>query len=354
MKQTMEPSQQSKTDVLIIGAGITGRTAAQHLERAGLSVRILDKGRGGAGRCATRRRSNLACDHGAQYFTIRDSSHADWLDGAIAAGHVAPWHPRLAVSDGTRLAPRSESSPPRRYVGCPGMSAVGLSLDAELRGSVEFGLRVDTLEVSGSSLQASATRFGSDAPARHAASTVLVTAPPAQAATLLEHVSPTLSRDCGAFEAAPTWAAGFALAEPLAVEYDAVFLNGGPLAGGFACRDSSKPGRETAPGTQEVWVVTAGEAYSREHLEREPERMAPQLFGDLLQSLGVVAAPFVDGFAHRWRYARPASDRTSEQDYLCDWDKGVVWAGDWLCGGRIEGAMLSGRRAAEALIAKRG
>ena len=60
------------TDVLIIGAGIAGLTAGKALQPAGLSVQLVDKGRGVGGRLSTRRFANGAWfDHG-------------WLDRSVA------------------------------------------------------------------------------------------------------------------------------------------------------------------------------------------------------------------------------------------------------------------------------
>ena len=53
-------------DCIIIGAGIAGLLAATMLNRANMSVRILDKGRGLGGRMATRRQDGAVFDHGAQ------------------------------------------------------------------------------------------------------------------------------------------------------------------------------------------------------------------------------------------------------------------------------------------------
>ena len=65
------------TDVLIIGAGISGLLCATELRKADKSVRILDKGRGLGGRMATRRMAGGRLDHGAQILrcAIRASRH---------------------------------------------------------------------------------------------------------------------------------------------------------------------------------------------------------------------------------------------------------------------------------------
>ena len=63
-------------DVLVIGAGMAGLTAATELRSRGLRVLMLDKGRGVGGRLASRRIGEATFDHGAQFITARDRRFA--------------------------------------------------------------------------------------------------------------------------------------------------------------------------------------------------------------------------------------------------------------------------------------
>lgn len=104
-------------DVLIVGAGICGLTAAAPLVASGLSVALFDKGTSVGGRLATRRVGPGRADHGAQFFTVRDERFArmvagwreqnlvfrwsdGWSDGSLAARPGAAGHPRYAVQGG--------------------------------------------------------------------------------------------------------------------------------------------------------------------------------------------------------------------------------------------------------------
>jgi renalase len=63
-------------DIVIIGGGMAGLSAATALAKTGASVTVLDKGRGPGGRMAARRveigGEQVSFDHGAQYLTARD------------------------------------------------------------------------------------------------------------------------------------------------------------------------------------------------------------------------------------------------------------------------------------------
>ena len=102
------------SDVVVVGAGLSGLTAAQLLQANGHHVVVLDKGRGLGGRMATRRistpdGSTAILDHGAQFFTVRDEGFQQMVDRWITDGVVREWcrgfvaedgHPRYVVNNG--------------------------------------------------------------------------------------------------------------------------------------------------------------------------------------------------------------------------------------------------------------
>ena len=107
-------------DVLVIGAGISGLLCASELQRAGVSVRVLDKGRGVGGRMATRRMGGGRFDHGAQFFTVREPSFQSYVDEWLQAGVIQEWF-RHAPSD-------SNTAGYPRYCGRSGMTDVAKHL----------------------------------------------------------------------------------------------------------------------------------------------------------------------------------------------------------------------------------
>ena len=112
------------TDVLIIGAGISGLLCATELRKAGKSVRILDKGRGLGGRMATRRMAGGRLDHGAQYFTVRDPRLQTYADDWLAAGIIKEWFRHLPEDSNADGYPR--------YCGVAGMTDAPKHLAKEL------------------------------------------------------------------------------------------------------------------------------------------------------------------------------------------------------------------------------
>ena len=61
---TAEPD--NSLDVLIIGAGMAGLTAARALVEAGCRVRVVDKGKAPGGRLASRRMGGATFDHAGE------------------------------------------------------------------------------------------------------------------------------------------------------------------------------------------------------------------------------------------------------------------------------------------------
>ena len=77
--------------VVVVGAGIAGLMAAQSLSNNGHDVVVVDKGRSPGGRLATRRIDDATLDHGAQFFTVRDSVFKSHVEKWIESGVVTEW-----------------------------------------------------------------------------------------------------------------------------------------------------------------------------------------------------------------------------------------------------------------------
>lgn len=320
----------------VIGAGMAGLSCATVLQQAGHAVRVFEKSRGAGGRMSTRRGGDWQCDHGAQYFTAR---HPDFLLEVARwtqAGVAHRWQPRLFVLDDD--APRCSSSTEARFVGAPRMTApahlLAVCLDIAAQSTVNQiardtkGLRLCTAESGWCDEWFDA---------------VLLALPAPQAVPLLRAPAPDLADLAAAANMRASWALMLRFDAPVALPFDAAFVNTGPLR--WVARDSSKPGR-TGP---ETWLLHANAEWSESHIEASADVVA----GALLNAFGQLGGPSPSAWtAHRWRYAdtEPAMDR----GFAWDAGAGVGMCGDWLCGGKVEGAWLSGRALAMSVVSTHG
>ena len=325
----------------VIGAGIAGLSCARALAECGVRVTVFDKSRGPGGRMSTRRGEGWACDHGAQYFTARDPLFQAELARWQAAGVAARWQPRLTVFDaaGRRADGGEGGEEQARHVGTLRMTAparlLADGLDLRLQTTVTALQRYD----HGWEL---ATAERGVLP--EAFDGVLLAVPAPQAVPLLQPLrrpaSAELAALAGAARMQACWALMLRFAAPLALDFDAAFVNHGPLR--WIARDTSKPGREGS----EAWTLHASAEWSEAHVEDSPESVAAALIAAFCALGG--AAPLLWS-AQRWRYAITDSAVAGG----CGWDAGdaLGLCGDWVNGGRVEGAWLSGHALAQRVLA---
>lgn len=321
----------------VVGAGVAGLACARTLADHGFDVTVFDKGRGPGGRTATRRVDpGLAFDHGAQYFTARHPDFARAVRTWLGRGVVAAWGGRVVKLEGGVAA---DTTPQPRYVGVPGMSAVAAHLAATL--AVRRATRVARVARTPAGWQVVDEAGGGSGPFDF-----LVAALPAPQAAEVLAPHPFAAEAAGT-PMAPCWAALVAFADRLDVPWDGAFVHGSPLS--WVARNSSKPGR---PGGADCWVLHAGAGWSASHLEESPDAVAPQLLDAFAAATGRALPPAVYRAAHRWRYSLGAdpADRTT----LFDAAAGLAVCGDWLAGGRVEGAFLSGVAAAGRIVRAAG
>jgi renalase len=342
----------------VVGAGIAGLACASVLRQAGCTVSVFEKSRGPGGRMSTRRGWAVdgspiwQCDHGAQYFTARDPVFRAEVLRWQQAGVAALWQPRLKVFDAA--ATRASDAPLERWVGTPGMNAPARWLGETL--NVHTGSTVQALHYEAAHWSVSTAEQGR-LPARFDALVLALPAPQAApllrgaiAATAATPEAPAAPAALAALGTLGTladsaimracWAVMLRFAVPPALPFEAAFVNHGPLRW-IAC-DSAKPGRGiTAP----TWLLHASAAWSEAHLEDDAEHVAAALLAAFRELGG--AAP-QHWSTHRWRYA----DTETPLQLGCAWQARprVGLCGDWLNGGKVEGAWLSGQRLAQQML----
>ena len=326
--------------VAVIGAGLAGLSCAHRLLAAGYSVHVFEKSRGPAGRMSTRRAEDDAgpwqCDHGAQYFTARDPAFRAEVARWEAAGAAARWDARLSSFDGSAWS--TPQTPLERFVGTPRMTAPAGWLASGLgnAGALQLQTTVQRIERSAAGWRIVSAEHGEHAPTY---GTVVLAVPAPQAAQLLAPVSSAATALAQSARMRGSWAVMLRFAAPVRMDWDGAFINTGPLR--WVARDSSKPGRQG----QETWLLHASPEWSEAHIEDT----ADSVTAELVQSFTALGGPApLAATAHRWRYA----DTEPPLTMGCWWDDTLHLglAGDWLHGGKDEGAWLSGQAVAVRII----
>lgn len=322
----MTPSSPHGADILILGAGMAGLSAATVLQRAGRRVLVLDKGRSVGGRMATRRIGEAVFDHGAQFMTARSARFAATLGDMVENGAVVEWC--------RGFAEQSDGHP--RWRGHPGMTAVPKRLAA----GVDVRLETQIVSVSQT---ASGWLASTNDGETFTAGALLLTAPVPQSLALL---------DVG----------GFQLTEPMrtrleAIEYERCLVVLAVLDG--PSQLSSPGGRQFTDGpisfladnqvkgisSKPAVTIHATHAFSIEHWDGDRQQSGREL---LLAAAPWLGASVKEFHGHAWRYSKPMRAEDSAC-VLANEAPPLVFAGDAFAGSKVEGAALSGWAAAEVL-----
>ncbi|MEP3562978.1 MAG: FAD-dependent oxidoreductase [Marinobacter sp.] len=324
--------------VAVIGSGLAGLTAAILLGKSGHRVRVFEKSRGPGGRMSSKRVADGSVDIGAQYFTGRDPAFLTFLETYASSDSFGQW----GATFGFQQADKSWQPFPdeSRYVGIPRMTAItrGLSEHVELTAQV----RIARMNRAGSRWQLICT----DGKDHGEFDQVVVTAPPAQtqelltASGLMTLVNET--RSPGG-DILPCWAVAARFDEMPSAQFDAMRPDSDVLY--WVANNSSKPGRND---DGQWWVLHATPEWTDANVDASPEKVSNDLLAEFKQLTGFDGTP-TDSVAHRWLYARSAS--TDRPGFLWDQSEGVGIAGDWLVGGRVEGAWESASRLTQAMLA---
>jgi renalase len=310
--------------VVVVGAGIAGLMAAQSLSKSGHDVIVVDKGRSPGGRLATRRIDDATLDHGAQFFTVRDSLFESHVSEWIASGVVTEW---CRGFDST--AQKNDGYP--RYRGVRGMTDIAKHLAQGL------DVRCNTLAFSIARGATSKWQLKIDDGSVLDADAIIVTCPLPQAYALLVTASIELPESM------------------LRTEYDRTICL-------LAVLDTSsavvKPGGLQNPdetfsfiadnaikGISSAVALTmhANPQFSLEHWDTGTEDMQRLLLERAIPWIG--DATVITSQIKKWRLATPLTiwpERYWAKDM-------IVLAGDAFGGPKIEGAALSGLSAGSYL-----
>jgi hypothetical protein len=325
------------TDVLIIGAGLAGLMAATVLQNAGIQVTVVDKGRSVGGRMATRRIGPGIADHGAQFFTVRENKFQEWVDRWQDEDLVFVWS--NGFSDGSLIDPDYEGHP--RYAVRGGMNALAKRIARDLSDiRLERQIVTATYDDQG-------WIFQDDEGELLTSRALIMTPPVPQSLAILEAGASNLAEDDFAALARITYAQN--LTGMFWIEGRATL----PRPGAVQRRNTNiiwigdNQQKGISPEAQLV-TVQAGEQYSRQ-MWNAPDRRILNSMRTALQIFMGENATIRQAQLKRWRYSRPLVVHPDRYLFATLDGPPLIFAGDAFGGPRVEGAVMSGLAAGEAM-----
>ncbi|MEI6082467.1 MAG: FAD-dependent oxidoreductase [Verrucomicrobiota bacterium] len=344
-------------DVAIIGAGLSGLSAARHLSASGLDVIILEKSGGLGGRAATRRvdlpdGSPLPVDHGAQFFTARDPLFRRQVDEWLSKGICFEWATGFHTWDGVALHPSDKQWEAPRYACREGMSALGRDLATGLHVKKDFRVGSVVREREGWLL--SPMNPASEDPIHVRA--LFCSAPVPQSLELFrEHLAEEERRLLGTIAFGPCLAVmAFFSGTPIIPDWKGIQVRDPESPISWIAWDSSRRPQGSPSGS---FVLHASAEFSaREGLSTEQGKKAAveELLRDGARIAGSWMGKPSSTVVHLWRYAIPLGAGVEGGFLRSANDDKLYLIGDGLQGGRVEGAWLSGLKAARDYLMKIG
>jgi renalase len=320
------------TDCLIVGAGISGLTAAQALTQQGRQCLILEKSRGVGGRMATRRTGSAVFDHGAQFFTVRSKPFQQMTDRWLQEGSALEWSRGFPNEDG-----RAQDSGHPRYRGAAGMTAIPKSLARGLQ--IHLNTKIVRIQIENREWVLIAENR-----ARFTGAHLVLTSPVPQSLSLLDGCSYPIPNDT--LEALQSICYDNCLAALLTLEGasgipapGAISFKEGPIAW---IADNHQKG--ISPLATSITIHATAEL-SRDLWKTEEEAVLRQMLAATQRWL---RSEVREAVLHRWRYSRPSFTPFDSPVHLPG-PPSLTFAGDAFGAPRVEGAALSGLSCAQWL-----
>lgn len=327
-------------DIIIVGAGMTGITAASKLQKSGFNVKIIDKGKGIGGRMATRRiagnsSQEAVFDFGAQYYTIKLDKFKQLNEQLIKNNLVDKWSNGFQTAEG--LDKRNSVA---RFIGRRGIRDIAKNLAVGL--NILKQTKVTSLEEEGQKW-----KVNLEDGEYLIADAVILTSPLPQSLQLVKRSDIKLPADIRENLEKIKYLSCYAVMTVLN-DKPKIPEPGGLWFGGSKVRWMADNKQKGISKIESATILT-GSKFSEENWELSDKEILESLNPEIEEWIGF--DNIQNYHVHRWRYSQPIIFY-DENSLLLEKPLPLGFAGDAFFASRIEGAYESGLNVAERFIEK--
>ena len=314
-------------NIIIIGSGIAGLSAANYLSSKKFNVTVLDKGKYPGGRISTRRGEDFIFNHGTQFFTAKSNEFKKICNRAVNDNVLVNW----------------VDSKKNRFIGNPDMREFSLWLSQNL--TIFQENVVERLDYNEQFIvNTNKKKFTCDG--------LIITAPSSQTASLIKNLDETFHELIEKVEYFPCWCVMLSLRDMslknFYIDEKSIF--------NWIVSENNKIKNQL---NHNCLTIHTNERFSVENLDETKEVALDKIVQEFTKIYQVKTQDIIYKNIHRWRYAKVKKPFPQEENKI---SKKIPFgiAGDWCPpsqdkhyngnGQRVEDAYLSGIECSKSLI----
>lgn len=314
------------SNIALIGVGVSGLSFLSFINRKKFNIEIFEKSRGFSGRLSTRRTDCGKFDHGAQFFTIKNNIFKEFLLSNFS-GSFKKYEPPIKYNNHGVLENFANSN---HYYFKGGMSSFGKTLGKKINVSLNTKIK----SIKKTSNKQWKLVFDDDNVSKETFDYVVSSAPFDQTKDIyLNNFSfdkKLAMRPC------ITLMIGFKNFHDDVYPYQK-FNDDSDLDSLFY------QNHKFVDNKLHCWVIQAKAQWSINNFELPDEKIISELLSKLNIHFVQEKPEFLK--LHRWRFASTSKNKFENE--IASNSDNLFAIGDWVSGGRVEGAFLSGYRLAK-------
>lgn len=314
------------TNIALIGVGVSGLSFLSFINRKKFNIEIFEKSRGFSGRLSTRRTECGKFDHGAQFFTIKNNIFKEFLLSNFSE-LFKKYEPSIKYNNHGVLENFANST---HYYFSGGMNSFGKTLGKKFNASLNTKIK----SIKKTSKNKWQLIFDDNYISKGTFDYVVSSAPFDQTRDIYSN---NFSFDEKfAMKPCITLMVGFKTFHDDVYPYQK-FHDNSNLDSLFYQNYKFNDNK------LHCWVIQAKAQWSINNLELPDEK----IISELLSKLKIIFGPEKPDFLqlHKWRFASTSKNKFENE--IASNSANLFAIGDWVSGGRVEGAFISGYRLAK-------